>query len=192
MVQDNKNSGKHPLHEKIGEALTEIINGAADSKIKLVLDPACGGKQNLPIFSTAFKSNPTEYCNVDALVLSDEQVKIIIEIEEANIKPTQICGKYLTSALGRYFIHVNNEKGQQKNQQVGMSEKVSFIQVLDGSKLERQSKKPDQFRNIEKSIQDILPVKGSSVHSYKIIFFENADDKERLDRFKKYLLSCLS
>jgi len=191
-MQDNKYSDKHPLHKRIGEALTEIINTAADSKIGFVLDPACGGEQNLPIFSTAFKSNPTEYCNVDALVLSDEQVKIIIEIEEANIKPTQICGKYLTSALGRYFIHSNNKKGQQQNEQVGMSEKVSFIQVLDGSKLEKQSKKPDQFKNIEKSIQDILPVKGSNIRSYKIIFFDNVDDKERLDRFKKYVLSCLS
>ncbi len=114
-MEDNKEHGKHPLHKKIGDALIEIINAAADSKIEFFLDPACGGGQNLPIFSTAFKSNPTEYCNVDALVLSDEQVKIIIEIEEANIKPTQICGKYLTSALGRYFIHVNNEKGQQQN-----------------------------------------------------------------------------
>ncbi|MDD3847149.1 MAG: hypothetical protein PHC90_12440 [Syntrophorhabdaceae bacterium] len=191
-MQDNKDSHKHPLHKKIGDALTEIINAVADSKIEFFLDPACGGDQNLPIFSTAFKSNPTEYCNVDALVLSDTQIKIIIEIEEANIKPTQICGKYLTSALGRYFIHANNKKGQQQNEQVGMDEKVSFIQVLDGSKLERQSKKPDQFKNIEKSIQDILPVKGSNIHSYKIIFFENADDKERLDRFKKYVLSCLS
>jgi hypothetical protein len=61
----------------------------------LIRDEACGGRQRIPLFNTAQKSRKTEYCNVDLLVLKQNKIKMIVEIEESNVKPTQICGNSL-------------------------------------------------------------------------------------------------
>ena len=94
------NDNKHPLHLEIGCKLKEFARD-----FDVLLDPACGGDQNIQIFMEETKSFETQICNVDALLIKNNKIIIIIEIEETNIKPTQICGKFLTSALGQYFIH---------------------------------------------------------------------------------------
>lgn len=85
----------HPLHKAIGK----IIDEKSLPGCKILKDPACGGKQKFPLFSSKRKSRETEYCDVDILILKSNKIRVIIEIEEANVKPTQICGKLLTSAL---------------------------------------------------------------------------------------------
>ncbi len=66
------------------------------------------------------------------LILRNDKVKGIIEIEESNVKPTQICGKFLTSTLSKYYIHESDG-----NRVVEMVDSVNFIQVVDTSKLRR-------------------------------------------------------
>ena len=93
---------KHPLHEKIGNLIEGSFKNCAD--LKIVKDPACCREdetdlQHIPLFSTDQKSRHTRYCCVDMLILQKGEIRGIIEIEEADIKPTQICGKFLTSAL---------------------------------------------------------------------------------------------
>ena len=111
----------HPLHKEIADKLESIFPPNS-----LVKDEACGGNQRIPLFYDKEKSRETEYCNVDLLVLKENKIKAIIEIEESNVKPTQICGKFLTSALARYYIHENKE-----NEPVEMYNCVAFIQIVD-------------------------------------------------------------
>ena len=89
---------KHPLHREIGMALKNYFDNQG-----LILDPACGGNQNIPLFLKGQKSNKTEICNVDAAIIRNNKVKVIIEIEESTITPTQICGKLLTSILAKNY-----------------------------------------------------------------------------------------
>ena len=91
----------HPLHKITGE----VVNPDAFSGFVVLKDPACGGEQNIPLFSSIDKSRKTKCCNVDLLILKFERIKVIIEIEETDIKPAQICGKFLTSAVANYYIH---------------------------------------------------------------------------------------
>jgi len=161
---------EHPLHKEIGEYLKkENISG-----IELILDPACGGDQNIPLFKNEIKSNATEYCNVDIMIIKNDRVKIIIEIEEANIKPTQICGKLLTSALSNYYSKKNSNKS------IEMDDNTYFIQILDTTNLKEKSKKEEQFKNIEKSIQNILPVRNSRIRNYKIFGLKRGDDLTKI------------
>ena len=150
---------RHPLHLKIGDIFQLVF---PDNLIK---DTACGGDQHIPLFVSADKSRKTEYCNIDLLVLKDNAVKIIVEIEESNIKPTQVTGTFLTAALSKYYIHRKN-----KNKRLRMAEDVTFIQFVDTKKLkgDRTSKK-EQFSNIEESINWILPLKDSKITHYKIL-----------------------
>jgi len=121
----------------------------------LIRDEACGGRQRIPLFNTAQKSRKTEYCNVDLLVLKQNKIKMIVEIEESNVKPTQICGKFLTSALANYYIHTS-----EKNEPIGMDDSVTFIQIVATSKLVKEkTSKPQQWKLLEESINSVIPPK---------------------------------
>ena len=93
----------HQLHQHIGNLLETITRSFPSTRI--IKDPACCKEeershwQHIPLFCSRQKSRKTEFCKVDLLILKDEKIKFILEIEESDIKPTQVCGKFLTSAL---------------------------------------------------------------------------------------------
>jgi hypothetical protein len=156
----------HPLHKEIADKLERIFPPNS-----LVRDEACDGDQRIPLFYDREKSRETEYCNVDLLVMKENKIKAIIEIEESNVKPTQICGKFLTSALARYYIHDN-----ELNEPIGMNDSVAFFQIVDTSKLEGKSAKPGQWKALERSIQSILPLRNSKITSYRLLTPDKLDE----------------
>ncbi len=82
----------HPLHKIIGD----IVQDNIFPNCKILKDRACGGKtQRIPLFRSNYKSLDTKYCYVDLLIIKDNKIRVIVEIEEANIKPTQICENIL-------------------------------------------------------------------------------------------------
>ena len=171
----------HPFHKKIGD----LINNIVFPDCKIVKDPACGGRQHIPLFCTKERSRKTEYCNVDLLITVDNKIKVIVEIEEANIKPTQICGKFLTSALSKYFIHKS-----ENNSLVSMADSVLFIQILDTLKLKiDKTAKIKQWEQIKKSTQNIIPLKESSISQYEIFYGNktNFDEKKLIDCISGFL-----
>ncbi|MFA5062825.1 MAG: hypothetical protein WC578_01960 [Candidatus Omnitrophota bacterium] len=171
----------HPFHELIGKS----INNDVFPDCKIIRDPACGGDQHIPLFCSEERSRGTEFCNVDLLITVNDRIKVIIEIEEANIKPTQICGKLLTSALSKCFIHES-----ENNKRIGTADSVLFIQVLDVSKLKiGKTAKTKQWDRIEESIQNIIPVKGSNIKSYRIFSgkYPDFDSKELLECISNFL-----
>jgi len=118
------------------------------------------------LFCSPVKSNQTEYCNVDLLILKDNKIRVIIEIEEADITPTKIFGKFLTSALSSHFIHRT-----QKDVPISMGDSISFIQILDASELKQdKTAKFNQWENVEDSIRSIVPIKNSKINDYKLFF----------------------
>lgn len=154
-------TGFHQFHKAIGDCLgSKLLPGYS-----LIKDQACGGEQYIPLFRSPKKSWPDEFCKVDMLVLQNQKVRAIIEIEESDIKPHQICGKFLTSALSSYFIHAG-----WADKQIGMGERVVFIEILEISKLKSQTHKLKQFENLEQSINEVLPLKNSAITEYHLIF----------------------
>ena len=179
---------KHSLHLKMGDLFEKVIK-ESNSWCKLIRDEACGGDQHIPLFVEPKKSRQTEYCNVDLIVLCNNKIRIIVEIEESNIKPTQVCGKFFTAALSKYFIHESTN-----DEPIKMDEKVTFIQFLDISKLKRgKTSKIEQWKNIENSIKEIIPLKGSKMGAYKIFDLNvtDLDDEEKGNIIKKYILENL-
>jgi len=157
----NDDAGRrlHELHVSIGD----LIENSLGERAQLVRDQACGGNQQIPLFCSDEKSNKTKYCNVDLLVIQDGKIRVIVEIEESDVKPTQICGKFLTSALARYYTHET-----EGNVPIGMHDSVTFIQVVDTSDLKAQSMKLYQWKNLESSIINILPIKDSNIKEYRL------------------------
>ena len=170
-----------PFHRTVGD----LFENNLSSSYKLVKDAACGGNQNIPLFCSKEKSNATEYCNVDLLVIKDGTIRIIVEIDASDVRPTKLCGKFLTSALTQYYI---NES--ENDIPIGMHDSVIFIQILDTSKLKDETSKFKQWKNLQKSIEDILPVKGSRIKEYKIFYgdesyFEKNQSNELVSYIKE-------
>jgi len=168
---------KHPLHEKIGNLIEARFRDYPD--LKIVKDPACcrdneTDLQQIPLFRTDKKSRHTRYCCVDMLILQKGKIRGIIEIEEADIKPTQVCGKFLTSALSNFYIH------EKDGGIVGMADSVFFLQVLDSKTLKVGSVKRKQFISLEKAIKEIVPLKDSRIKQYKLFSGNQADNFEDL------------
>jgi hypothetical protein len=171
--KQEKKEMNHPLHMTMGDLMSKILQGIKSREdIEIVKDPACESKreskekQHIPLFRSEKHEKAGKYCNVDMLILKKRKIKIIVEIEESNVKPTQICGKYLTSALSKYFIH------KKQNVQCPMDKPVLFIQILDTSKLSERSAKRDQWERIEESIRTI---NGINEIQYKLFSGESKD-----------------
>ena len=162
-----------PLHKKIGE----ILKSFESATINIILDKECGVgkigiKQNIPLFMKGQKSNGTEICNVDAMIIKNKKIKIIIEIEESKNLPTQVCGKYLTSNLAAFYSH--DTLGGNKEIVLDNSS-VLFIQVIDTKFLKKKSNKPEQFVHIESAINELIATAESAkiehgcIKKYKLI-----------------------
>lgn len=177
----------HPLHLAIAEFLSAIHLPA---HCKLLLAPECGGTHNLPLFCCDQKSSDAEYCNVDALVVKNSRVCFILEIEESGLIPTKVAGKFLTSALSTHFIHniLNNAA-------TPMGDQVTFVQVLDATKLQPTTKKFKQGQLLESSIQGVLPLRNSKVSVYRLFFFGGvqgfrSDEQKQDDLRGVYMQAC--
>ena len=170
----------HPLHEAIGKTLKTI---ALSKTTQMYCDPACMGEQNIPLFLNDAKSNSTECCNVDILFVKDGKAKVIIEIEEANIKPTQICGKLLTSAIARQHSHNNSGK-------VPFDDETVFIQVVDISRLQLKTNKDEQLNHIEEALKALLPF--CHITEYNLIQINGHSDILELNHVKECVLTALA
>ena len=162
------------IHKKVGRAFQELVSKYPN--LTLLQDPACDGRQHIPLFCNPVKSRENEFCNVDMMVLKQDRIRLIIEIEESNVKPTQVCGKFLTSALAKYFIHNSKD-----NRPIEMDENVTFIQILDTSKLVKEkTKKILQWKLLETSINNVLPLKNSGITTYRILTTDELSELDQL------------
>jgi len=171
---------KHPLHREIGEHLANKLK--KNDNIKILRDDACGGKQKISLFLTNDNTADSRLCQVDMMILKDNEIKIIIEIEESNIKPVQIFGKLFASTLAKYYIH------ETEDNVISMADDVCFIQVIDTKDLKKKSKKPEQLKNIEKAIKDkeVLKKLDFSIKTYKV-FYGKLNDKELLENIFTFI-----
>ena len=172
----------HDLHKIIGGELKKAM--IATNRIDdLRLDPACDGSQNIPLFIGSSKSNATECCNADVLITKDDKIKLILEIEEANNKPTQICGKFLTSVISDTHIHIKTD-----NKPHIFHEEAVFVQVVDTSKLKHEkSSKMSQFKIIEDQLKELLPLRN--IRSYRLFPINGAADTNNIAQLVEYIMT---
>ncbi|MFA5873478.1 MAG: hypothetical protein WC832_05900 [Anaerolineales bacterium] len=163
----------HPFHLAVVKELQQRRAGRGE----LFQDPACGGTQHLPLFVGHTKERETHMCDVDMLIVSEGLVKIIVEIEESGFIPTKICGKFMQSAFATNFI-----QDSRPEHVFPYSNRVLFIQVLDGSKcLKPGTSKNLQARLIEEKIRDMLPIKGSTITAYHLVFVGGVNNPDGLE-----------
>lgn len=172
----------HPLHELIAN----IVADAKTQDVRAVFGKDCGGTQKIQLFCTNRATRENLFCEVDAVVLKRDEVKVIVEIEETDIRPVALCGKVFASALASHFI---DESGVYP-----MAERVSFVQVIDTKKLSPSSSKLRQCVNLAASIQPHIEEVGRSMQSYQIFYGDLAEfERSKPQReLVEYLLDAVS
>jgi len=175
---------KHPFHKIIGDIFDK--KNFPFKGIKILRDSACGGDHTLPLFCYDVRSYATRYACVDLMIIKEGKIKVIMEIEESNVKPLHLFGKYLASAMAEYYIY-----GEEK---VEMDKSVVFIQILDTSKQKSKSVRNEQWENVKKSIRSIIPVNVSSIKKYKIFHGNQSDfvSGNKKDELIEFVTSALT
>ncbi|MCD4829441.1 MAG: hypothetical protein K8R90_08470 [Candidatus Cloacimonetes bacterium] len=185
----------HPLHLKVGTLIANLVS-ARHRGYKVIMDPACGNlrgiqSQHISLFSGTSKSRETRLCKVDLIIINkDNKVKLICEIEESNVKPIQVCGKFFASALSNFYAP--GYKGAVNSTKVYLDEETFFLQIVSTEGLKPESSKPKQWKNIESQIKNSLPLRGSQITEYCLIYGEVGDFdntiREKLENFLKKAL----
>jgi hypothetical protein len=158
------------LHKKIGCLLREKFqSGNTD----VILDEACdnreSGKQQISLFAGDVKSRKSNLCKVDAMIVEGDSCKAVIEIEESNLDPTTVCGKYLTTALSSYYLR----KGERE---IELKESgVFFLQVMDARELTEDKK--EKLQTIAELINANL---CGCVKQYALLLVENDSDCDKV------------
>ncbi|MCL2207764.1 MAG: hypothetical protein FWB90_06700 [Fibromonadales bacterium] len=204
---------EHQLHRALGNVLSGFKK---TPEIEIILAPECSdvkckNQQKISLFineleneevknqkdSNRKKSRKTAICNVDAMIIKDEKIRIIIEIEEKTAKnPTQICGKYLTSNLAEYYAN----KGKNGREIDIKKSSVLFIQIVDTKSFDAEkSSKSKQFDNIEKAINNLIQVAKTArleygcIKEYKLIKIDgkllSKDNDKLFEKFKNIIES---
>jgi hypothetical protein len=167
--KEQKNSSKHPLHEKVGCLLNELKSGNID----VFLDEACGicdgkSKQQISLFAGDTKKRKDRLCKVDAMIAKDGFCKAVVEIEESGFHPTKICGKYLTTALSTHYLRGSENIELKKDG-------VFFLQIIDAKEFTKVKK--EQLKSIAKFIN---AKKSGCVKRYELLLVENDADCGRI------------
>jgi hypothetical protein len=173
-MEDNKKIGnsKHPLHEYVGCLLSRYQS----ENTEVILDEACnpggyyGDRQQISLFANDVKSRKDRLCKVDAMIVKDGKVKIILEIEESGFIPTKVCGKYLTSALSTRYIRDNVKMELEKNS-------ILFIQIIDTGKNSLQ--KQEQLQLIEQRLNEM---NYGCINKYKLLLIKQQSDCTEMEK----------
>lgn len=155
----------HQFHKKIGEVISKNFED-----FSILKDNVCGGKSLLALCydSERYKS---EFSEVDMIILKDNKVKVIFEIEESNVTPTQVCGKVLAAALSNY-CYPNNK--QANSGQKDIHDSVLFVQILNKDKIRSGGNKAHQLAHLEKAINEVIQF--SKIKKYKLYQFDMNDN----------------
>jgi hypothetical protein len=121
--------------------------------------------QRLPLFTDATLTKQDLYCNVDLLVLRENEVRVVLEVDETGYSPTKICGKFLATALCKRFRHPRLAP-----EPVPLSVRTLFVQIIPcPDKSLPRSRKSAQVLSLERSIRAVLPIHGSTVSEYLLL-----------------------
>jgi hypothetical protein len=156
----------HPLHVTIAK----IIMRTQMTGCQVILGKDCGGDQNIQLFCNTEAEMATRFCSVDAIVLKDGKVIVVIEIEESDIRPVALCGKVLVSALAPHFIH--------REKDYPVAPHASFIQVIDTKDLSPNSSKLPECRHLIELIRSTLSTSGRNME-YDIFHGDAAEFERR-------------
>jgi hypothetical protein len=183
---------RHVLHETVAEVVEDALNSLRDGKWELKRSPECKGDHALPLFRGGIGGHLVEYCDVDLIVKHGGEARLIVEIEESEVKPNQILGKVITSTLSERYLYRGDKAGKDDTP---LSPRTGFIQIISSDKQlnnsggnRRRSAKASQWQDLDKVIRDnVVALPDGKIRMYRLIFgdsrsFEAGTNREELKK----------
>lgn len=157
----------HLLHTLIAKIILET--DLPDCEV--ILGNDCGGDQYIQLFCNDRGTRASRFCSIDAMIVQKGNAKVLVEIEESDIRPVALCGKVFVAAHSSHFIH--------KGKAFPIAPSASFVQVIDTKNLSERSSKLDQCRYLRGAICNTLS-KNGTIRDYEI-FHGDIAEFERLE-----------
>jgi hypothetical protein len=150
----------HPLHEAVGDILRSVE--IERPELRMLLDNACGGKgQQIRLFGDEPVGNSSCLAWVDAAIVFNDEIKVVIEIEETNVRPLYLCGKVFATALCNY--------SSRNGTRTPLAASMLFIQVIKEPERKVGAKpraKVLQCEYLQKTINEIFRKLENRIHLY--------------------------
>jgi len=150
------------LHEIIGADIVETYNKPPSTRV--LLDPACGGHNQISLYSRLPKSRGSKFCCPDIVICRDDAVRVVIEIEDngksGKIGPAKIGGKLLPAALAKHLLHP--EVGM-----IAIRDYFALVQIANTATLQPRTRRYEQYDNLAEDIRRLVPL--GSVGTYYLI-----------------------
>lgn len=163
----------HELHFAIGELLKNIKL----PQTQVLLDGACGGHRHIRLYGEEPPTGGTCLVWVDAAIVLAGEIRIVLEIEESNIRPLNFCGKFLATALSHYH---NGPYGR-----FPIASEVLFIQIFEKRQNSEGWSKYKQCLYLEREIKERIltgqtRIKDYSFHYGTVEEFRSPEHREAL------------
>ncbi len=178
---------RHPLRATIEDILEKVLTTLDDKSIELVKVGNENSNVKIPLYFVDEAGRSASYCNVDALILKDDRIRIIFEVEEGEIDAVRVCGNYLASAFSQFHIHKEKNGGRR----IMMGSNVTFLQIISAPITKNgKTSKADQLENIETSIRS-KPIKDSYIKDYYLLVGTPDDFRNNSSEFTSIVTKAL-
>jgi hypothetical protein len=158
----------YELHRAIGHVLRSIEY----SDTEVLLDSACGGEGKLiRLYGGGLAGGDSALASVDAALVVNGEIRVVIEIEFSDVPPLYLCGKAFAAALSNHHVR--------EKTRIPLGDRMMFIQVIQylneqplswpGDKVRRKGKKTSklpQYVYLEREINKLLQDTRSRVRRY--------------------------
>jgi hypothetical protein len=90
----------HGQHKAVGDVLRSIEYPGTEPGTELLLDAACGGKgSQIRLYGHELGGRRSSLAYIDAALVVNGEIKVVVEIEYSNVRPLYLCGKVFATAL---------------------------------------------------------------------------------------------
>jgi hypothetical protein len=137
----------YELRKTVGDVLRSIDERPG---IRVLLDGgACGGNGGqIRFYGEKPPGHHTYLAAVDAALVQNGEIRVVVEIEHSDIRPLYLCGKVLATAISQY--------GKYGDELLPISEKLLFLQVFAKRVEDEEWSKLSQCRYLENQISQGL------------------------------------
>lgn len=142
----------HELHKAVGDALRSIDYPG----MQVLLDSACGGVgRHIRLYGDEQIGSGSCLVWVDAALVVNDEIRVLVEIEFSNVRPLYLCGKVFASTLCNYY--------SRRKQTIDLADSVIFVQMIQ--QFTSESKR-QQCEYLVKEINLVLESLESRVRPY--------------------------
>lgn len=154
---------EHRFHQALGKLVNQL--GLTLGK-DIWKAPECDGPKQIPL-QHCVRSKCVQFCLVDMLIIQPDMI-VVIEIEESDVKPLHLFGKFFATAFSTHFNGLDIRKLP-----------LLFIQVVDTSKVNLdEGQKDEQWDRIEEILSRYADEQQEKKVRYKMFRGRSADFEE--------------